>query len=288
MALELRHSVVFIEREVHEPPPGDLDVTVTTVRCSDDVASIEVYDPTSQRTVSRTISLDEADRVAWPHLLGLAVVELVLASWADVQSTPAATTDRQPPASITKELKAEDRNSPGRMTERGPSRRDLLGMFSVVKFAQAPILVGGDVRFTGRLSNRFRWSTDLSAHHGAQRTPLGNVYADLASVRGATLVEIASRLVALQGSLGLRLGVASLQGSPASDPAIVGGVVRGFWASPSLLSAVVLRLSERMILGVDLEGGWNVFPVVAHVQGQPSVAIHRAWLRGSIGIGMLL
>ena len=66
------------------------DATVTQVRatCRATFAELEVVDPTTGKSLGRTVTLAEAPPNGRARLLALAVAELVAASWSELQSNP--------------------------------------------------------------------------------------------------------------------------------------------------------------------------------------------------------
>src|SRR4029079_18035478 len=79
-ASELRATLV-------DPAP---DGTVTEVKatCRGALAALEVIDPTTGKSLERTVARTAAAPNGRARLLALAVAELVVASWSELQTNP--------------------------------------------------------------------------------------------------------------------------------------------------------------------------------------------------------
>src|SRR5262245_46117262 len=72
------------------PSAGPSAVTAVRVICDGLRAEIEINDGLTGKTVRRVVDLAAAAPVARPHLLALSIVELLAATWIELQSNPRA------------------------------------------------------------------------------------------------------------------------------------------------------------------------------------------------------
>src|SRR5262245_8737810 len=87
VAVELRRAVLPFDEATPNAgaPPA---TTIVRVGCAELRAAIRVEDRLTGKTVERTVDLGAAAPVARPHLLALSIVELLAASWVELQSNP--------------------------------------------------------------------------------------------------------------------------------------------------------------------------------------------------------
>jgi hypothetical protein len=71
------------------------DVTRVTAICEPDRVHLRVDDPITGKALERSIELGEVDATVGARLLGLAIVELVAASWIELELRPAPPPERE-------------------------------------------------------------------------------------------------------------------------------------------------------------------------------------------------
>jgi hypothetical protein len=224
--------------------------------------------------------------VARPHLLALSIVELLAASWVELQSNPRPAQAPPPDAAAVATPEARGAALEIVTTRAPPRRAPRLVVGPVVQASTAgPMSWGGAATLGARLGDRLGWLVDVALQHGEQTFALGRVSADSASALGALTGVLARGGLTLQAGLGARAGRAWLSGMPAS-PAF-GGALRGMWWGPAAVAGASVTLARRLVVEVGLETGYVALPVVAEVQGSTdTVAIDGLWIRGGLGVGI--
>ena len=279
----------MIAVEIHRPvvpPAGDgRSITTVNVICEGLRAQIQIDDPITGKTIGRVVDLDAAAPVARPHLLALSIVELLAATWIELQSnphptSPAVGTPPTPEARAAALAVVSSRSA----ARRGPR---LLAAFTAQTSTADLQSLGGGLLLGGNLGARLGWMADVGFQHGDRQVALGRVSADSATTAGALVVGPTWDRIALRAGLGVRAGGAWLSGTP-TDPAAVGGAVRGFWWGPLAVLDGSLTLRGRVVLELTLEAGHVMLPVVATVQGADPVAVDGTWMRGGFGVGITL
>jgi hypothetical protein len=279
----------MIAVEIHRPvvpPAGDgAAITTVNVTCEGLRAEIRIDDPITGKTIGRVVDLATAAPVARPHLLALSIVELLAATWIELQSNPNPTS---PPLGAPPTPEARAAALAVVSSRSGARRRPRLLAAVAVQTSTADLQsIGGGLLLGGNLGVRFGWMADVGFQHGDRQVALGRVSADSATTAGALVVGPTWDRIALRAGLGVRGGGAWLSGTP-TDPAAVGGAIRGFWWGPIAVLDGSLTLRGRIVLELTLEAGHVMLPVVATVQGADSVAIDGTWIRGGLGVGITL
>jgi hypothetical protein len=236
-AIELRATLV--------DPAADGTVTEVKATCRGVLAALEVIDPTTGKSLGRTVALTEAASNARARLLALAVAELVVASWSELQSNPEP---RAPPA--TPLAPPADREAArAAITERA---LELAGAFDVHVLGSGDVLFGGGARAAISISPSIFLRFDALADYAELDRAAGRVAVIMPSVSAAVA---ASRWIGASLrpaiSLGLRGGYVRMNGI-ADSTAATAAHQQGIWLGPeaSLQVSGWPRARVHPILGV--------------------------------------
>jgi hypothetical protein len=292
--VELRRSVAValsgdLSGGASGSPPRTSATTVVRVTCDGLRAAIDIVDPLTGKTVTRVVDLNAAAPVARAHLLALAIVELLSASWLELETVPR--TGAPPVAAVSApEARAEALELVRARPVAALSRRLMLTFAALVPVGSdaGPRLWGGGLAAAGDAAHRLGWMADLSIAHGSRDRSLGVVTVETVSGLLAVFGHASRSRVTLRGGVGARAGGAWLSGMPADPDTAVGGAVRGLWWGPVLLADGNVVLGRRVVVGLTLEAGRTISPVTARVQGENPVVIGGTWLRGALGVGLAL
>ena len=203
------------------PAAGDGLAIGATVRvvCEGLRAEIEIDDPMTGKTIGRVVDLAAAAPVARPHLLALSIVELLAASWIELQSNP------HPPAhpvGSDRDARSSRGGAGRRQQPAGPRRgpRLLAAVWPPRLRPPDRALLGGGSLVAGDVGRPLR----LDGRRGvparrAATSALGRVTADSASTLGALArARLDAGRAAVRAGLGVRGGGAWLSGTPADPP----------------------------------------------------------------------
>src|SRR5204863_3029658 len=114
----------------------DEATTQVTATCSGEAAHLRVLDPTTGKSVERSVALSQAAPTARARLLALAIAELVAASWSELESNP---DPKAPPAAPLAPVEARE-------AARGviaPFRIELAAVADARLLATRDLLCGG-------------------------------------------------------------------------------------------------------------------------------------------------
>jgi hypothetical protein len=236
-AIELRATLV-------DPAP---DGTVTEVKatCRGVLATLEVIDPTTGKSLERTVALTEAAPNGHGRLLALAVAELVVASWSELQSNPEP---HAPPATRLAPPAAREA-ARAAVPERA---LELAAAFDMHVLASGDVLFGGGGRAAISISPVLSLRFDAIGDYAELDRAAGRVAVIMPSVSAAIA---ASRSIGASLrpaiSLGLRGGYVRMNGI-ADGAAATPFHQQGVWVGPELalqLSAWA-RARVHPVLGV--------------------------------------
>ena len=269
-------------------PAGDR--TRVNVTCSESVVALRVDDPLTGKSLARTVDLGAAIERARARLLALAVVELISASWTELDVNPQP---RVPPAGLRSSPEARQaalatvRAQSERAT---PLRLRLLALGGGINFfSNAGFLGGGGLRLARDHRRRIGWMVDVQATHGTSNASLGTVSTDVLSAGAAFVFCQPWTRVSLRLGGGLRGGAVRLSGVPTpSAPDAHGAAFWGAWVGPMALGNVTVIATRRLVIDAAVEGGYVVAPVGGLVAGRREVAVDGAWIGFQLGIGIFL
>jgi hypothetical protein len=270
-AIELRATLVDSE--------PDATVTQVTATCRGSLAALEVMDPTTGKSVGRTVELAEAAPNGRARLLALAVAELVAASWSELQNNPRP---RAPPATPLAPVAAREA-ARAAVADRS---LELSAVFDVHVLASGDPLFGAGARATLWISPLFFARLDALAD-----------YAELGRATGSVAVIMPSGSVALGAarwlgpalrpslSAGLRGGYVWMNGI-ADGMAATGARQRGIWLGPEVALHLALWPGARVHPILGLTAGTHVLGVRGTVNEGADVKAIGLWGGFSVAVAM--
>jgi hypothetical protein len=261
-AIELRATLV-------DPAP---DGTVTEVRatCRGALAALEVIDPTTGKSVERTVALGEAAPSGRARLLALAVAELVVASWSELQSNPAP---RAPPATPLAPPAARE----AARAALGERSLELAAAFDVHVLRSGDVLFGGGARAAVWTSPAIFFRFDVLADYAEVDRAAGRVAVIMPSVSvaiGASRWIGASLRPAI--SLGLRGGYVRMNGI-AEGTAATGFRQQGAWLGPEVALQVSAWARARVHPVLGIAAGTHLLGVRGTVDDGQNVEAVGIW-----------
>jgi len=261
-AIELRATLV----------DGAPDATVTqvTATCSRAVAALEVVDPTTGKSLGRTVALTEAAANGRARLLALAVAELVAASWSELQNNPRP---QAPPATPLAPYAAREA-ARAVVAERS---LELAAAFDTHFLASGDCLFGAGARAVLWVSPLLFARFDVLAD-----------YAELGRASGSVAVIMPSVSVALGAarwlgtslrpslSAGMRGGYVWMNGI-ADGLAASAARQRGVWLGPEVALQLAVWPGARVHPIVGVAAGAHVLGVRGTVSGGSDVEAVGLW-----------
>jgi hypothetical protein len=265
------------------------DRTRASVTCDGAVVALRVDDPITGKSLSRTVDVGSAIPRARSRLVALAVVELISASWTELDVNPQPQVPPSGPAASSEARRAALESVRVQSDRWALSRYRVSLLAGALKFfAKTDVLAGAELRVARDRSEPLGWMMDAQAHRGSQSTSLGQVFTDVLGVGVAAVVHHAWSRSSVHLGGGVRGGAARLSGVPNPMTAVHGDRFWAPWVGPFALGNVELVVTQRFTVEAAIEGGYVVSPVGGLVSDRREVAVDGAWLELHVGVGMFL
>lgn len=272
--------------------PSGIDVTRVTVTCEAGHVRLRVDDPITGKALSRDVDVVEDDASARARLVALAVAELVVSSWTELETNPEP---QVPPAGPRPPASAVDA-ARETVRVRAPQQRDphlgetrILAVASRRSFFSRPeALWGGGVRVGRDQFSSVGWTVDVLAEHGETAVSLGTVSMDTFTAGASLYLYRRWSVAVFQLGLGLRAGAARLSGKP-SDPSeaeAASGVAP--WGWPTATAGLRLYPVGPIVIALVGETGYVVLPMSGAVQGNKEITVEGPWIGSQLCLGLTL
>ena len=261
-AIELRATLV--------DPAADGTVTEVKATCRGVLAALEVIDPTTGKSLERTVALTEAAPNGRARLLALAVAELVVASWSELQSNP------EPRAPAATPLAPPDAREAAREAIVDRSL-ELAAAFDVHVLGSGDVLFGGGARAAVWISPAIFLRFDALADYAELDRAAGRVAVIMPSVSaaiGASRWIGASLRPAI--SLGLRGGYVRMNGI-ADGTAATPFHQQGAWLGPEVALQVSAWARARVHPVLGVAASTHLLGVRGTVENGPDVEAVGVW-----------
>jgi len=261
-AIELRATLV-------DAAPDD---TVTTViaTCRGALAELAVLDPTTGKSVERTVALTEAAPNGRGRLLALAVAELVAASWSELQTNP----HPRAPAAMPLAPYAARESARAALADRS---LEFAVAFDTHRLSGGDYLFGGGLRAAVWLSPLLLARFDALTDYGELARGAGSVAVIMPSVSAAIGVSrwLGAHLRPAL-TLGVRGGYVRMNGI-ADGQTATGLRQQGAWLGPELALQVSAWPRARVHPIVGLAAGAHLLGVRGTVDGGRDVEAVGFW-----------
>jgi hypothetical protein len=266
------------------------DRTRARASCEGAVVVLRVDDPITGKSLSRTIDVGGAIPRARARLVALAIVELISASWTELEVNPRPEVPPSGPRpSLEARLAALESVRAHADRSAGLSRIRVSLVGGGMKFfAKTGLLAGAGLQVARDTAGPFGWAVDAQAHHGSEATSLGRVDTDVLAVGAVAVVHRTWSRASVHLGAGVRGGAAQLSGVPDPMMAVRGSRFWAPWLGPLARGSVEIGVGNRITLGAAIEGGYVVSPVGGLVSDRREVAVDGAWLLVHVGVGMIL
>ncbi|HEV3191585.1 MAG TPA: hypothetical protein VGY54_13845 [Polyangiaceae bacterium] len=266
-AIELRAALV-------DATPDEATTQVTAT-CDADAANLRVLDPTTGKSVERSVALSQAAPTARARLLALAIAELVAASWSELESNPEP---KAPPAVPLAPVSA-------RAAARGviaPLPLELAAVADAQLLASRDVVFGGGARTEIWISSMFFLRFDALAHYAALSRPTGTIALTMPSLSAAFGASFGEASLQPRVSAGARGGYAWMSGV-ARNSATTGHREEGAWFGPELTVELSAWPRARVHPLLAVSVGAHILGVRGTVNGGRDVMATELWSGLSLG-----
>jgi hypothetical protein len=279
--------VVRLELEgatVAEATGDAVSATRVTVSCQGDLVALRVDDPITGKALERSVSLAGVVAPVRARIVGLAIVELVAASWIELELR------RPPPAEDIIASAAQRRTehaavAVARRRLPAPARRGLVLDAAVGERQHDNDLLLRAVEVRG--SYRASWlrlGLDGRYEAGSRGLEMGTVDVDAWTGGARATAALVLDRLELEAGLGGRAGGARLAGR-----SFIGARERSFWAPVASVYGVAMArawATERWAVHIGGDGGVILAGVDATVSGQTRRVLRGKFVGVTAGLAV--
>ena len=275
LAREARRITAIELRAVLIDASPDEATTQITATCAAQSASLRVVDPTTGKSLERSVALSQAAPTARARLLALALAELVVASWSELESNP------EPKAATAAPLAPKAAREAARRVI-APLPIELAALIDAHLLASRDLILGGGARTEIWVSPCLFLRFDALAHYAELSRPTGTIALTMPSLSSALGVSFGTAWLEPRLSLGARAGYAWLSGV-AGSAATTGTRELGAWAGPELAVELSAWPHARVHPLLSFSVGAHIFGVRGTVNGGRDILATGVWSGLSLG-----
>jgi hypothetical protein len=274
--------------------------TRVDIACDGDKAAVTVRDPLSKKVSERSFDLARSDRRARARLVGLGASELVLATWAELESLPPPRAPAAGPDAPASDVAAARdvarsrivpfllRDRTQRSDERDvPPRRPAVRVLALGSrrslFGKPGALWGGGGRVAQDRFTRIGWAADVLVEAGEIRDGDREYRITTGAVGGALFLHTTFSPVTFRGGAGIRSGVVRTQVRDGGGYSSLAP-----WGWPLLAASVTVVVASPLVLELAGETGYVNLPANAGSLATSDAHLSGAWLGVSLGLGLAL
>lgn len=272
--IELRNKVTSSE-------PGSGVTTVDVAPVEQSRVRIAIDDAVTGKTVTRTIDVLAMGKNGSSRLLGVAIVELLSASWAEVRNNPKPEAVPVEPLA-TPEVRRE-------VVDVVKARAEEHMQLSAMALVRGPYdsvgaTLGAGVRYVPSLSRHLVVPLDVTFEHGSNTSALGRVGVSVIAL-DAGLAWQSSRKSFLRLGGGIRGGAARYAGAANDASVATARTIWAPWVGPFASASIAHVFGDTFMTELILEGGYALTPTRANVDQGDNVALRGPWVGLALAIG---
>jgi hypothetical protein len=279
------------ESTMGPPRPSSTDdpnVTRVTIGCTGPWLRLEVLDPVSGKTLVRHLDLSAHDPSTRTRLLGLSAAELVAASWIELTARPAPR-----PHIVEAKASSSARDTAVNAAQKAltpPSFYRLEAVASAQRTGSADLLTLGGGAGASFIHNGWQVvGADVLVESGSEDVALGTIRTLLASASASLRIRHRLGWMAVEGGLGARAGLASMQGEAADiTPRPEATAATLPWWGPMIMLRVEASIAQRVAFVMGLEAGRVMYAADGRAGGRTGSAIENQWVGLTLGPALTL
>jgi hypothetical protein len=251
------------------------------VTCDGALVQLRVEDPLTGKSLSRRISLGDKGR---ERLLALAVMELLVASWIELEATPVPEVEPADRRSAVGARTSARRIATRRLPPPAPRWRTTTSVVGALVASSPGMHGGAGLRIVFDAPNGFGWAADLIAESTSETLDQGTVNVSTLAAGLSVHAHRDWRALRMRGAAGARVGAATLSGDP-SGPGVVGSSVTGLEGGPFGRATLGVEPVRHLSFGLSAELGYHLFSVSGFVDGAEQTSVEGAWLAAQLSAG---
>lgn len=285
LATEVRRIVGVELRATVVDAAGAGEAVIRVVAtCHGSEVELSLADAVTARHLDRTVALAAAAPAGRARLVALAVAELVVASWQEIESSPEPTKRDLPPPEPQREARITEGASPEQ--PRASAMAEAVGVARTFPGSDLWLL-GAGARGFFTLSRPFTLALELTAEWGKTSRAPGQVAARALGGALALGWGIERKWLFVMPWVGARAGVARLTGEPSPDSTTtVGETQSGSCLGPEIGVSATLFPHAAAHAVVALSAGTMLLGVRGEVMGDRNVNVLGPWAALVVGVGL--
>jgi hypothetical protein len=268
-----RITAIELRAALTDAAPDDATTQITAT-CGAESANLRVVDPTTGKSLERSVALSQAAPTARARLLALAMAELVVASWSELEDNPEP---KAPPAQLAP---VAAREAARRVIARLPV--ELAAVADAHLLASRDLLLGGGARSEIWISQGFFLRFDALVHYAELSRPTGTIALTMPSVSSALGASFGTAWLQPRLSVGARAGYAWMNGV-AGSAATTGDRQQGVWAGPELALELSAWPRAHVHPLLCLSAGAHIVGITGTVNGGRDILVTGVWSALSLG-----
>tara|TARA_R110002096_G_scaffold401386_1_gene598207 strand:+ start:8227 stop:9222 length:996 start_codon:yes stop_codon:yes gene_type:complete len=262
-------------------------VTHVRAECRTDEVLITVDDPITEKLLHRTLATGALAGTNKSRMVGLAIAELVAASWAELQLERVPTTQAvSSPVTDRASAFVRKRVQPVGAVPKRPWRTGadvrLSSHSTGLKMAGVGATMGRD------WTENVELNATVDYLRGNQQGPGGDVHVQ-STTAGA---DIGARLrfgqVDLVGELGMRFGAVTLRGEDKSRGLATASSFSSPWGGAAASAKLRIQATSWLLVQVRAEYGAVLVGVSARVLGRVQSQVEGRWMAVTTGLAIVL
>lgn len=269
------------------PVEADADSTQVAVVCEGSAARITVVDPVTGKSMARTIALVGTPRDARARLIALAVVELVIASWAELEAVP------EPAVPVVERTASTTTRTAAHRVVRPRLRREPVATAPETSFAGVARIGHSSLGLTGGAAlvwmfdrgARWGFGADLAVVRASEATLVGRVIVDGLSGGAAAYAHMPVGGFTLSAGAGVRVELVRVLGEPVDTDRAIGDSFLAPTGGPRFELCARTPPAGGPTVVVIAEAGYRLLAARGRVADAEPVAFDGAWLSVSAGVG---
>jgi hypothetical protein len=284
LAAEVRRIVGVELRAAVVDSAGSGEVaTRVAATCRGSTVDLRLSDGATARRLERAVELSEAAPTDRARLLALAVAELVVASWHEIESETPPAAKPSPPA---EQAPAATLATTKVSAPRTSAMLEIVGAARTFP-GSALWLAGAGVRAARTVRRPLVLTLELTAEWGTATRRTGQVAAR--AIGGALSLGwgVERSWVFMMPWVGVRGGMARLQGEPSAESTGTSGETQsGLFLGPELGATLAFFPRAVVHATVALSAGTALIGVQGEVVGDSNVDIRGPWAALVVGAGL--
>jgi hypothetical protein len=285
LAVEIRRIVgVELRATVVDAVPAGESVTRVLAACRDSEVDLSLEDAVTAKRLVRTVALAEAAEAARARLIALAVAELVVASWQEIQGDAEQTGPALPPS--------RPQAAAASGTGGGAGQGEVRAMVEAIGVVRALPgeglwLLGAGARGFVTISRPLTLTLDVTVEWGAASRATGQVAARAMGGALGLGWGMERRWAFIMPWLGARAGAVRLTGEPNPDATTTSGQTQsGPFLGPEIGVAATFFPHAMVHATLALSAGVILLGVRGEVFGDSNVNARGPWVALVVGVGL--